>query len=569
MGIAVGIPITGHPRTDPCGRDSRTGLPPWVFGGKPSVWPRVMDERLWQPIVGYLCDPLPAGLILDSPCAQAQHGTMQMQTGFRFGCYPTPAQAQILLRWIGCYRFIYNAKVKEDRYYRKFARKALDLTGFYPSVDQQYSRYIDPEFTPWLKEVPSQVLRNGAVRWRQAYARYFKGLCGRPVIKKKPWRQAVWLTSELFTFSPIMSTQTGEILGNRLTVVTKKVPAGDILLQEHKDYRIPNSIRIGVEAGQSFLSFSNEDLSQVPDEAGTVEWLRKFSEEELLVKTFGGDRGVEIPLGGNHGEVFDFNPIQKERMEKKVCQTKRYQRQMPRQRTQAATEKRPTGANYRKTKKRLATSHQYGKNVREDFAHKISQAIVHNPDNLLMVYEDLNVKGMTKKPRAKKDETGKWAKNWAAEKAGLSKKILTASRGKTVTFTKYKAVKAGKLCIKINPYQTSQECAECGHIHSDNRVSQSRFVCQACGHQDSADHNAGRVIARCGVRSLLSGGYQPKEGKRCRIFRQKEEAVIGPVRSKSTPGESIVSRESGNRLAQGTANQGNLFVRREAPATTV
>ncbi|WP_439673232.1 helix-turn-helix domain-containing protein [Cupriavidus necator] len=34
-----------------------------------------------------------------------------MQTGYRFRCYPTPAQQATLLRWIGCQRFIYNAKV--------------------------------------------------------------------------------------------------------------------------------------------------------------------------------------------------------------------------------------------------------------------------------------------------------------------------------------------------------------------------------------------------------------------------------------------------------------------------
>ena len=493
---------------------------------------------------------------------------MQTQTGFRFRCYPTLAQAQILLRWIGCQRFIYNAKVTEDRYYRKFAGKALDLTGFYPPVDQQYSRYIHPDLTPWLKEVPSQVLRNGAARWRRAYARYFQGLGGRPVIKKKIGRQAVWLTSELFTFSPIVDTQTGEILGNKLTVGNKKFAVGDILFNAHKTYRIPNSIRLGIEGGQWFLSFSNEDLIQVPDEAETVEWLQKFSEEELLARTFGGDRGVEIPLAGNHGEAFDFDPVQKARMEKKVRKTKRYQRKMARQRTQAVKEKRSLGANYRKTKKRLAKTYQYGKNVREDFAHKTSRTIVNNPKHFLMVYEDLNVKGMTKKPKAKKDENGKWAKNQAAAKAGLNKKILAAAWGKTVTFTKYKAVKAGKLCIKINPYQTSQECAECGHIHPDNRVSQSGFVCQACGHQDNADHNAGRVIARRGVRLLLAGGYKPKAIKRCGIFRQKAEAVIGPVRSESTPGESIVSHGIGNGAMQGTWNQEPFPVREETPATT-
>lgn len=261
---------------------------------------------------------------------------MKVQTGFRFRCYPTPAQAQILLRWIGCQRFIYNAKVTEDRYYRKFASKALGVPEKYPPVDQQYGQFIDSDLTPWLKEVPSQVLRNGATRWRQAYARYFKKLSGRPVIRKKIGRQAVWLTSELFTFTPIIDQKTGKILGNRLTVGTKKFAVGDILFNAHKDYRIPRSIRIGIEGGQWYLSFSNEDLSQVPDEAETVKWLQQFSEEELLTHTFGGDRGVEIPLAGNHGETFDFDPVQKARMEKKARQAKRYHRQMARQRTQAA-----------------------------------------------------------------------------------------------------------------------------------------------------------------------------------------------------------------------------------------
>ncbi len=442
-------------------------------------------------------------------------------------------------------------------------------------MDQQYSRYIHPDLTPWLKEAPSQVLRNGAVRWRQAYARYLQGLGGRPVIRKKIGRQAVWLTSELFTFSPIVDTKTGEVLGNRLTVGTKKIAVGDILFNAHRVYRIPNSIRIGVEAGKWFLSFSNEDARQVPDEADTVEWLLKFTEEELLSRTFGGDHGVEKPLAGNHGETFDFDPVQKERLEKKARQAKRYQRQMARQRTRAIKEKRLTGANHQKAKKRLARSHQYGKNVRQDFAHKTSRAVVDNPDHLLLVYEDLNVKGMTKKPKAKKDENGKWAKNRAAAKAGLNKKILTVAWGKTVTFTRYKAVKAGKLCIKINPHQTSQECALCGRIRPDNRVSQSAFVCQACGHQNNADHNAARVIARRGVRWLLSGGYAPKEVKRCGIFRQKANEEIGPVRSESTPVESIVSRVAGNGRTQRTEhplfegrNQENLLVREETPAPT-
>lgn len=120
-----------------------------------------------------------------------------MQIGNRFRCYPTPAQAQTLLRWIGCQRHIYNAKVGEDRYFRQFARKSLAHAGQHAPIDQQYAQF-KTEITPWLAEVPSPVLRNGAVLWKQAYSRFFAKLGGRPTIHKKIGKQSVWLTSELF-----------------------------------------------------------------------------------------------------------------------------------------------------------------------------------------------------------------------------------------------------------------------------------------------------------------------------------------------------------------------------------
>lgn len=133
-----------------------------------------------------------------------------MQIGNRFRCYPTPAQAQTLLQWIGCQRYVYNAKVGEDQYFRRFARKSLAHTGQFAPIDQQYSHF-KTDLTPWLFEVPSQILRNGAVLWKQAYSRYFQKLGGRPIIHKKHGKQAVWLTSELFEFRPVVDRATGEI----------------------------------------------------------------------------------------------------------------------------------------------------------------------------------------------------------------------------------------------------------------------------------------------------------------------------------------------------------------------
>ena len=118
-----------------------------------------------------------------------------MQTGNRFRAYPTPAQESILLQWIGHQRFIYNAKVSEDRYYRVFARKAVSLSGTAVPIDQEYARFIG-ENTPWLRDVPSQILRNGAVRWKQSYTRFYAGLSRRPVFQRKDGRQSACPSSE-------------------------------------------------------------------------------------------------------------------------------------------------------------------------------------------------------------------------------------------------------------------------------------------------------------------------------------------------------------------------------------
>lgn len=172
-----------------------------------------------------------------------------MQVGNRFRCYPTRAQAQVLLRWIGCQRYIYNAKVREDRYFRSFARKSLQHAGQHAPIDQQYAHF-KTELTPWLNEVPGVVLRNGAVLWKQAYSRYFSKLGGRPTIHKNHGKQSVWLTSEVFKFVPAVDTETGEFTGHQLHLGGKKFPVGVLAFKAHKDYTVPASIHISVHAGQ-------------------------------------------------------------------------------------------------------------------------------------------------------------------------------------------------------------------------------------------------------------------------------------------------------------------------------
>lgn len=155
---------------------------------------------------------------------------MAFSSGVRFRAYPKAEQAMLLSQWIGCQRFVYNAKVREDRYFRTYRTRSLALTGQPTPVDQQYAQFKSRELTHFLYDVPSQVLRNGAYRFMQAYCRFFKKLSGRPAIKKKRGRQTVLLTKELFEFIPtgvIRQTSLGESIKEHLLFIgTHKHPVG-------------------------------------------------------------------------------------------------------------------------------------------------------------------------------------------------------------------------------------------------------------------------------------------------------------------------------------------------------
>lgn len=467
-----------------------------------------------------------------------------MQSGYRFRCYPTSAQAHALVRWIGCQRFIYNAKVGEDRYFRAFARKSLQHAGQFAPQDQAYAQFISDVLTPWLREVPSQVLRNGAVRWRQAYARYYRKLAGRPTIQKKHGPQSVWLTSELFAFDLVGTTPAGEAI-YRLRVGTSKHPVGEIQYTAHRDHALPASLTLTVDNGHWFLSFSCEDETALPSPQETADWLATFSRQDLKDRAVGLDRGVAVPVMTSRGQRCNISEIQMQRIERKQKLARRWQKRLSR-RTKGS-------ANARKAVRRIAAARRYEKDVHQDFAHQTSHAIVSDPSVLLIVFEALGVQRMTRRPKAKQDENGRWQRNGAVAKAGLNRAILSSAWAKTHTYCAYKSHRAGKLSIEVPAHRSSQECSRCGFTHPDNRPTQSEFVCLCCGHVQNADHNASEVIRERGVDHVLSGGYREKDRKKTMRLRKKE--TVGAGRPEFRSVETSVRHRGGNAPVLGSTKQ--------------
>ncbi len=164
-------------------------------------------------------------------------------SGVKFRAYPTEKQQEKLSQWFGCQRLIYNSKVSESQYFYTFKKHSLSLTGIQLPSDQQYSQFKDKELTPFLYELPSQVLRNGAVRFMGAQQRFFKGLAERPTFKKKSGRQTVWLTKEVFQFEPTgkrkssHKTKQGKtIYEHKLMIGTKTHNFGELRFKAHREY---------------------------------------------------------------------------------------------------------------------------------------------------------------------------------------------------------------------------------------------------------------------------------------------------------------------------------------------
>ncbi|MFI6322386.1 RNA-guided endonuclease InsQ/TnpB family protein [Nonomuraea sp. NPDC050556] len=68
-----------------------------------------------------------------------------------------------------------------------------------------------------------------------------------------------------------------------------------------------------------------------------------------------------------------------------------------------------------------------------------------------------------------------------------------------ITFTRYKAARAGVPFILVDAAYTSQRCPRCGYVSRKNRPVRARFVCIGCGLAGHADHIAALNIAQRGV----------------------------------------------------------------------
>lgn len=162
--------------------------------------------------------------------------------------------------------------------------------------------------------------------------------------------------------------------------------------------------------------------------------------------------------------------------------------------------KRKRSKNRIRAREALRRAHQQAANARTNHLHHVSKRLVQDYD--LIAHEDLKIVSMARSAKGTVESPGKNVK----QKAGLNRSIMDAAWGQLIWQITYKAEKAGKWVVPVNPTNTSQKCSGCGQIVS-KKLSQRTHSCD-CGLTIGRDHNAGLNILALG---MSAAGLKPSE----------------------------------------------------------
>ena len=362
--------------------------------------------------------------------------------------YPNEEQQQIISSQLGGARYVYNRALALRKYaYTKFGIKV----GKFALINH-ITKLKKRNKTSWLKEIDSQAIQQSIANMDKAYQHFFKG-GGYPKFKSRHHSRQSYQYPQRVKIegNKVFLPKVGWVKCKGL----RKEFVGKIktVTVSHEAYQYHASILVDIEEKEIEISHN--------------------------CKSVGIDVGVSLVVADSNGNK--VKPLDLVRELSKL-----------RTKAQQLSRKKKGLINRAKAKAKLAKQNLRIANMRKDFLHKLSKSY---SENQTVVVEDLKIKNMTK---ATKGTVEKPSKNTKA-KRGLSRAITQQSWGLFFELLEYKLSERGGQLIKVDPKFTSQTCNECGHVSKENRKSQDKFVCTACGHTANADINASKNILARGI----------------------------------------------------------------------
>lgn len=362
-----------------------------------------------------------------------------MYLTFKYRLTVTKSQHEALLRICDSQRELYNAALEEK--IDCFRKTGKNLTW----VDQQKSLTECRKMIASMRDDPLNVQRGTIRQVHSAFAGFFSrirkdGHAGLPRFRGR-------YRSPSFVFVDFA----GQFDGKKIRF--KGIPGG-IRVRLHRP----------VAKGRICVAKFKRDARG---------WFVAFSIKIADVKKIAVKNAIGIDLGiKNLAQLSDGSLIPNIRPALKLEKEMR--------RRQRALSRRSRGSK-RQAAARVAVSKVHRKiaNTRRTYLHQCSVTLVKTYD--LIAVENLNVKGL--------------------RRSMLAKSIHDVSWATFVSMIAYKAERAGKHLIKVDPRFTTQACSSCGAI-VPKTLSVRTHDCQHCGTLLDRDHNAALNVLRKGVLAL-------------------------------------------------------------------
>ncbi len=372
-----------------------------------------------------------------------------MQLTYRFRLYPSRVQEEKLIAALDRCRWIYNhflEKLNKKENGKTPLRYELQAT--LPKLKREYHE---------LKQVHSKVLQ---MVLHQLYSN-LRALAelkrnGRKVGRLR-FKGRGWFKSFIYNQSGFKII---EGHGKRKELWLSKIGTIPIVLHRELDGEVKQVHIKRERSGRWFACFSVEVEEALK--------LKKFS------KPVGIDLGIEHYIADTSGSFVEHphNIIKSER------KLKREQRRLSR--------KKKGSKNRAKQRIKLAIVHERIHNQRFDFLHKLSRYYVNSHD--FIAVEALDTKELI-------------------EMAHNGKNRADAAWATFLHMLTYKAARAGRWVVRVEPRGTTGRCSNCGKV-----VEKPLWVrvhrCLKCGLELDRDLNAARNILQDGLAKV---GWEPAE----------------------------------------------------------
>lgn len=394
--------------------------------------------------------------------------TQTVKRAYKYRFYPTPEQAQLLLRTFGCVRYVWNKALadRQERYTTQGRSTSYVETAHWLTSWKQ-----DPDMA-FLSEVSNVPLQQALRHQQAAFAAFFAKRAKYPRFKSRhKSRQSATFQNNAF-----------RLRDGVLKLAKMDTPLDIRWSRPLPDGATPSTVTVSRDAsGRWFVSMLVEEaIEHLPRSDAAV----------------GLDVGLTALVTLSTGEKIT-NPRHERADRKRLA---RAQRELAR--------KDKGSANRNKAQLKVARVHARISDRRRDNLHKLTTRLVR--ENQTLVIEDLNISNMVKNHK-------------------LARAISDAAWHDFRSMLTYKADWYGRNLVVVDQwYPSSKVCSACGHRVERMPLNIRSWVCPACNTTHDRDVNAAMNLVAAGLaetQNACGGAVRPESRLRQRHTPVNQEPL--------------------------------------------